>query len=109
MNGTTASTGATVTVNDTYPAGDQWNLVAVEVLPASATTVSTVRYSGGSAASYVHTSLPAIVGPASCGSPVPVDDPLPDASHHLGWFFEGGEAVLRVEPVSVAGREQEAL
>ena len=36
-----------------------------------------------------------------------MDDRLPDASHHLGSFFEEGETVVRVEPVRIASREQQ--
>jgi RHS repeat-associated protein len=34
--GTTGPAGTTVTINDTAPTGDQWNLVAAEITPATA-------------------------------------------------------------------------
>lgn len=36
--GLTGPAGSTVTINDTAPTGDQWNLAAVEITPATATT-----------------------------------------------------------------------
>ena len=42
----TGATGSTVTVNDTAPTADRWNLVAVEVIPAASIPVApeTTRY-----------------------------------------------------------------
>lgn len=48
VDGTTASAGTAVTVSDSDPTTDMWNLAAVEVIPASATTIpatsTTTRY-----------------------------------------------------------------
>ncbi|WP_162819101.1 PA14 domain-containing protein [Leifsonia aquatica] len=58
-SGTTGAAGAAVTINDTAPTGDQWNLAAAEVTPAAApaptgSPIATTSLGAGTLAYDVH-------------------------------------------------------